>query len=198
MGPYAGLDRTMNSQPGWVIVGLGNPGPRFDRTRHNVGFRCIDLIAREYDIPLSEKRHTALLGTGSIGHERVVIAKPRTFVNDSGAAAHYLRQRFGISVERLLVVYDDMDLPLGSLRIRASGGSGGHNGLNSISATLGGQAYPRIRIGIGRPVRESIDHVLGRFEPAEEAAVERAIGWAVDAIKLTVISGIEASMNYYN
>ncbi len=188
----------MSSRPAWAVIGLGNPGPRFERTRHNVGFRCIDLIAREYDIPLSEKRKVVVLGVGAIDHEPVVIAKPRTFVNDSGTAAHYLRQRFGIPVERLLVVYDDMDLPLGSLRIRANGGSGGHNGLNSINQTLGDQAYPRIRIGIGRPPQGSIQHVLSRFDPVEEAAVERAIDWAVDAVKLTITSGIEASMNYYN
>ncbi len=188
----------MSTRLDWVVLGLGNPGPRYERTRHNVGFRCVDLVAREYDVPLSEKRKHVVLGTGSIDHARVVLAKPRTFVNESGTAADYLHQRFGVPMERVLVVYDDMDLPLGALRIRASGGSGGHNGLNSINEAMRTQDYPRVRIGIGRPPRDSVQHVLSRFSAEEEAAVERAIDWAVDAVKLTVTAGIEASMNYYN
>lgn len=188
----------MSARPTWAVVGLGNPGARFDRTRHNVGFRCVDLLASEYDIALGEKRKDAILGIGTIDHTPLVLVKPRTFVNASGAAALYLRQRFGIQPERLLVIYDDMDLPIGTIRIRTSGGSGGHNGLNSLTEALGSQAYPRIRIGVGRPAGNHIAHVLGRFERAEEDRLEAVLDWAVDAVRCTVIEGIESAMNRYN
>ena len=186
------------SAPPWVILGLGNPGRRFVHTRHNVGFDCIDLLASECGIRLSERRPLAHLGTGRIDGVSVVLAKPRTYVNASGAAAHYLVQRFGIPAERLGVLMDDMDLPLGRLRIRHGGGSGGHNGLNSINEALGTSAYPRVRIGIARPEGGSIDHVLGRFDKAEREVINEALGRAIETVRTIVTEDVGAAMNRFN
>ena len=182
----------------WVVLGLGNPGAQYEGTRHNLGFRCVDLLAKECGASLNERRRLAVLGQGRIEDMEVVLAKPRTFVNRSGEAAAYLRQRFGAPPQRILVVLDDMDLPLEHLRIRPSGGSGGHNGLNSINEWLASQDYPRLRIGVGRPAANAIAHVLGGFTPAEKEAVDAALASAVEAVKTVVVSGIEAAMNAYN
>lgn len=181
-----------------LVVGLGNPGPRYDGTRHNVGFACIDLLAERAGVRLSDKRQHALIGEGSLAGARVVLAKPRTFMNASGLAARYLLDRYGLRAERMLVVYDDMDLPLGALRVRAQGSSGGHNGLNSINAEVGTSAYPRVRIGIGRPAHGAIEHVLARFTREEQAVVDEALARAADAVEAWLTEGIDAAMNRFN
>ena len=130
------------SAPPMLIVGLGNPGPRYAGTRHNVGFRCIDLLSERSGVRLNDKRKHAVIGQGVIAGRPVVLAKPRTFVNASGLAVQYAATRFGARPANILVVLDDMDLPPGRMRLRASGGSGGHNGLNSINAELGTTEYP--------------------------------------------------------
>jgi PTH1 family peptidyl-tRNA hydrolase len=181
-----------------LVVGLGNPGPRYDGTRHNVGFACLDLLAERAGVRFADKRQHALIGEGSLAGARVVLAKPRTFMNSSGLAARYLLDRFGVRAERMLVVYDDMDLPLGSLRVRAQGSSGGHNGLNSINAEVGTSAYPRVRIGIGRPARGAIEHVLARFSREEQAVVDEALARAAEAVEVWLTEGIDAAMNRFN
>ena len=182
----------------WVVLGLGNPGAQYEGTRHNVGFRCVDLLAKECGVTLNERRKLAVLGQGRVEGSEAALAKPRTYVNRSGEAAAYLRQRFGAPLSRMLVVLDDMDLPLGRIRIRPSGGSGGHNGLNSINASLGNQDYPRLRIGVGRPESDAIAHVLGGFSPGEQEAVDAALAQAVEAVKIIIASGVDAAMNEYN
>jgi PTH1 family peptidyl-tRNA hydrolase len=181
-----------------LVVGLGNPGPRYDGTRHNVGFACLDLLAERAGVRFSDKRQHALIGEGSLAGARVVLAKPRTFMNASGLAARYLLDRFGLRPERMLVVYDDMDLPLGTLRVRAQGSSGGHNGLNSINAEVGTSAYPRVRIGIGRPAHGAIEHVLARFSKEEQAMMDEALARAADAVEAWLTEGIDAAMNRFN
>jgi PTH1 family peptidyl-tRNA hydrolase len=182
-----------------VVIGLGNPGERYAKTRHNVGFRGIDLLAERTGIRLNDRRKDTLLGQGTIAGKPVVLAKPRTFVNNSGMAARYLATRFGARPENIILLVDDLDLPVGRLRIRASGGSGGHNGLNSIGAELGTQDYPRVRLGIGRPQRTgAIDHVLGGFSEDEEQALSEALNRAADAVEAWVEHGIERAMNQFN
>ena len=183
----------------WVVVGLGNPGPRFTSSRHNVGFSFLDILAARHDIPIKERRQHAVLGQGTIDGCRVVLAKPRTFMNLSGRALRYLRDRFGVPPERMLVVYDDMDLPLGKLRLRLSGSSGGHNGLNSIISEIGTQEFPRLRIGVGRPTQSNtIAHVLGGFTQAEQQDIAEALSSASGAIEAVLAEGVERAMNRFN
>ena len=181
-----------------LIVGLGNPGLKYAATRHNVGFRCIDVLAERAGISLNDRRKHAELGRGTLAGIPVVLAKPRTFMNASGLAARYLLDRFGTSPERMLVVVDDLDLPLGTIRLRGAGSSGGHRGLDSISAEARTGAYPRLRIGIGRPDAGAVAHVLSRFAPAEEATLAEALARAADAAEVWAEHGVDAAMNQFN
>jgi PTH1 family peptidyl-tRNA hydrolase len=182
-----------------VIVGLGNPGPEYVHTRHNAGFWCIDRLAELHRIRLSTKHQTCLLGEGEIEGKAVVLAKPRTFVNLSGEAARYLLARFGAKPDKLLIIYDDMDLPVGKTRLRPNGSPGGHNGLKSITAVLGTEDFPRLRIGIGRPSNGgNVDHVLGRLSPDEQKLADEAVERAAEAVAFLLAEGIAAAMNKYN
>ena len=181
-----------------IVVGLGNPGPKYASTRHNVGFRCVDVLAERAGINLNDRRKHADLGRGTLGGVPVVLAKPRTFMNESGLAARYLLDRFGTSPERMLVVVDDLDLPVGKIRMRGAGSSGGHRGLDSISAEARTGAYPRLRIGIGRPDAGAIAHVLGGFAPDEEEALAEALARAADAVEMWAEHGVDAAMNRFN
>ena len=182
----------------WAIVGLGNPGSRYAQSRHNVGFRCVELLAERHGVAFGERRQQVVLGQGASGDTPMVVAKPRTYVNASGAAVRYLLQRFGVKPAKLLVVTDDMDLPLGKLRLRGSGGSGGHHGLDSVIGELESQAFPRLRIGIGRPGGGAIEHVLGLFLAGEEEALAQALDLAVQAVEMTLAQGLEPAMNKFN
>ncbi len=181
-----------------IVMGLGNPGPKYAPTRHNVGFRCIDLLADRAGVNLNDRRKHADLGRGTLGGVQVVLAKPRTFMNASGLAARYLLDRFGTSPDRMLVVVDDLDLPVGKIRMRGSGSSGGHRGLDSISAEARTGAYPRLRIGIGRPDAGAIAHVLGGFAADEEEALAEALARAADAVEMWAEQGVDAAMNRFN
>ena len=181
-----------------VVIGIGNPGERYTAMRHNVGFRCIDLLSERAGIRLNDRRKEAVIGQGMLAGRPIVLAKPRTFVNRSGSAARYLATRFGARPDSMLVLLDDLDLPVGRLRVRASGGSGGHNGLNSINEVLGTQDYPRVRIGIGRPTSGAIDHVLGGFSPEEQPLLTETLERAVDVVEAWVEHGIEYAMNHFN
>lgn len=160
--------------PDWIIVGLGNPGPEYRRTRHNIGFDIIDAIADEHRISLRERKHKSVFGSGEIEHHHVILAKPMTYMNRSGQAVATLAKAFGVPPSRVLVIADDLDMELGKVRVRQRGSSGGHNGHKSIIDSLGTTEYPRIKIGIGRG-GETVEHVLSRFEPDETEIVEEAI-----------------------
>jgi len=190
-----------------VIVGLGNPGPSYARTRHNVGFRCVDHFAGMKGIRFARTACNARLAELQKGGIHVVLAKPRTFMNLSGQSAIGLVHAFGIPPERLLVVYDDVDLQLGRLRVRSSGGSGGHNGVRSITAALNTDRFPRVRVGIGRPAESNtvawtedslIDYVLGRFSSEEEAVIQDSILKVGEVLDCIVTDGVEAAMNRFN
>ncbi|NLG50205.1 MAG: aminoacyl-tRNA hydrolase [Chloroflexi bacterium] len=182
-----------------LIVGLGNPGPRYAKTRHNIGFMCIDYLAQEYDISVKRKRFKALLGEGRIGAQRVVLAKPLTFMNDSGQAVSPISRWYKVPPERILIIHDDLDLPLGKIRLRPSGSAAGHHGMESIIAELGTSAFPRLRIGIGRPERgDPIDYVLGDFSRDQEATMRATLELVGRLIPMYLDEGITKAMNEFN
>jgi PTH1 family peptidyl-tRNA hydrolase len=184
----------------WLVVGLGNPGPRYDGTRHNIGRDAVEILARRHGLRLGETRAKARFGTGRLAGERVALATPLTYMNLSGDAVAPLARFFKVPPDRLLVVIDDLDLPLGSLRIRPAGGSGGHNGLASVLARLGTAEVPRLRLGIGRPPSgwEAADYVLTRFSSAERAEADALAERGADAIESVVADGLAAAMNRWN
>ena len=187
----------------FLIVGLGNPGEEYASTRHNVGFKVADELARRHALTFRRGRGRApsQLASGSIGGQSVALMKPLTYMNDSGVAVRAAADFYKVQPERLVVVYDDMDLPLGRIRIREAGSHGGHNGIRSIITHLRTDVVPRIRIGIGRPAGEgrgATGHVLGGFRPDERPVVESAIAAAADAVELIVAEGAIAAMNRYN
>ena len=183
-----------------VVVGLGNPGTRYSSTRHNVGFRFIDLMAKKSEIRLNDRRAKAVLGQGRIAGQEVVLVKPRTFMNNSGEGVEYLLARFGGRPSELLVVYDEMALPTGRIRLRASGSHAGHNGIRSIISTVQTNGFPRLRIGVGQPSNsgESVPHVLGKFSKEEEPLIAQAVQDAVSAVHCVLEESIDVAMNRFN
>ncbi|MCY4582670.1 MAG: aminoacyl-tRNA hydrolase [Chloroflexi bacterium] len=190
--------RTTEREATLVIVGLGNPGPKYAGTRHNAGFMCIDQLAERAGISLNDKRRAAQLGEGRLSGKRIVLVKPRTFMNVSGEAVRSARAGCGGGAASVLIVRDDLALPRGRIRMRASGGSGGHNGLNSINAALGTQDYARLRIGIGRPQGETVGYVLGAFTAEEAPEAESAITRAADAAEAWLTQGVNYAMDNFN
>ena len=185
----------------WLIVGLGNPGEQYRRTRHNIGFDCIESFAERHNLDFRGKRANALLAEGTVGGQRVALAKPQTFMNLSGQAVSALRSWYKIDPAlELLVVYDDMDLPFGKLRLRQQGSPGTHNGMRSIVSQLGGNAFARLRVGIDPPPgkMDAAAYVLGRFNKQEEEQLPALRDTIADAIELTVHEGLPAAMNKYN
>lgn len=178
-----------------VVVGLGNPGKRYDRTRHNVGFAVIDLVAAGARF---QKRFQAEVGEIFEGDHKVLLVKPQTFMNLSGRCVREVIEFYQVDLGDLLVVCDDINLPLGKLRFRARGTHGGHNGLRDIQNHLGSTEYSRLRIGVDSPDEGAVDHVLGRFRPGEAPAIDEALADGMEAVICWVRNGIEKSMNQYN
>jgi PTH1 family peptidyl-tRNA hydrolase len=183
-----------------IIVGLGNPGDKYRCTRHNIGFRCVDSLARQWNLPLSERRAKAVLGIGRHLEQDVVLAKPRTFMNNSGEGAAYLLTRFAAQPADLIVIYDEMALTLGKLRIRPAGSDAGHNGIRSIIAALRTQSFPRIRVGIGPPAegRGQVSHALTRFTDEEAPVIAEAVARVVEAVDCLLTEDIHVAMNRFN
>jgi PTH1 family peptidyl-tRNA hydrolase len=189
-----------------LIVGLGNPGKAYAHNRHNVGFQCLNYFARLRSIPFDRRQCQAKAGIGKVRGEKLLLAKPRTFVNLSGKSVACLVYKHHIPLSNLLVIYDDLDLPLGKIRLRQSGSSGGHKGMNSIISTLGSEDFPRVRVGIGRPQAEGqsisedaiVNYVLTDFSTREEAIVKPVIARVSEAIDCFLTQGIEAAMNKFN
>ena len=185
--------------PEWLVVGLGNPGPEYRGTRHNVGFELIDRLGERFKIKLDRSKHKARYGVGTLFETSVVLVKPLTFMNLSGQAVAPLMREYGLKPDRVLVVSDDTDLPPGRVRLRADGSAGGHNGHKSLIASLGTQTYPRLKIGIGRTAKDAtIDHVLGPFHPDERPDVEAALKRCETALEALFLRGIEAAMGEVN
>ncbi len=183
-----------------LIVGLGNPGIRYRETRHNAGFQCVDMLARRWDIPVKERRAKTVLGVGWYGSHEVVLAKPRTFMNNSGEAIAYLLARFGGGPQSLVVIYDEMELTLGRLRIRPAGSDGGHNGMKSIISTLQTNQFARIRLGIGPPPegQSSIPYLLGPFSKDEASLISQAVTKVAEAVECLLEENIDGAMNRFN
>jgi len=184
----------------YLIVGLGNPGLRYAANRHNIGFCCLERLAAAHDLPFDRRQKRARVALGTIRGRRVILAKPQTFMNESGRAVAPLAHFYKVPLERLLVVYDDLDLPLGTIRLRPEGGSGGHKGMRSIIEHLGSQDFPRLRIGIGRPPgrMDPAAYVLQDFSAEEKPLVEEVLERVVAAIETWLREGIEAAMGRYN
>lgn len=183
-----------------LIVGLGNPGMQYAATRHNIGFEVIDSLAETYNISVVKNKYKALIGDGNIGGEKVILMKPQTYMNLSGEAVRACMEFHKITSEDLIVIYDDISLDVGQLRIRKSGSAGGHNGIKNIIAQIGTQEFPRVRFGVGeKPAGWDLaNYVLGRFPEEEMKVVGPKIGDAVKAIDMMIRDGIEKAMNNYN
>ncbi len=183
-----------------LIVGLGNPDRRYRGTRHNIGWEVIDQLARRSGITVEREDGWAQVGRGTVCGRRVLLAKPQTYVNLSGVAVQDLRRRHRVKVEDVFLIVDDLDLPLGRVRMRPKGGHGGHNGLRSVIEALGSDEFPRLRIGVGRPPEgvDPADYVLTRFSMIERKVVEAAVDRAAEAIETAVGQGIEAAMTQFN
>jgi PTH1 family peptidyl-tRNA hydrolase len=185
----------------WLIVGLGNPGEEYAQTRHNIGFQCVGALAQRHGLRFDDKRAKARVAEGAIAGQRVAIARPFTYMNNSGQAVTGLASWYKVDpAASLLVVYDDLDLPFGALRLRERGGPGTHNGMRSIVALLGGQSFPRLRVGIGNvpPRWDAANYVLGRFTKEEQAELPDVVERAADAIEVILREGFVTAMNKYN
>jgi PTH1 family peptidyl-tRNA hydrolase len=189
-----------------LIVGLGNPGKTYAHNRHNIGFRCLNYFARFHSIRFDHRQCRARVGIGKVRREKLLLAKPGTFVNLSGNSVAGLLRKHDIPLSDFLVIYDDLDLPLGKIRLRQSGSSGGHKGMNSIISALDSEDFPRIRVGIGRPQVEEqfvsedaiVSYVLSDFSPQEEATIKPVIAKVAKAIDCFLTQGIVAAMSKFN
>ena len=185
----------------WLLVCLGNPGKQYENTRHNIGFMTADELERREGVKVNKLKYRALTGEMKIGGERVLVMKPQTYMNLSGEAVKLAGAFYKIPPERVIVISDDVSLPLGKLRIRANGSAGGHNGLKNIIQHLGTDAFPRIKVGVGapnHPEHEMVDWVIGNFTPAEKKVVAEAVGRAADAIACLIEKGVSEAQNKFN
>lgn len=193
-------DNVLDSyKPVKLIAGLGNPGVKYARNRHNIGFMALGHLARAEKVEFHRQRFNAQLAEVSLGGERVLLAKPQTYMNSSGNAVGKLVAFYHIARPDVMVVYDDLDLPLGKIRLRANGSSGGHHGMESIIHAVGGTEIPRLRIGIGRPdPTQDVGHVLGNFLQDEQATLDDVLERAEQALRVWAREGIVTAMNRFN
>lgn len=184
----------------YLIVGLGNPTRKYEKTRHNIGFDVMDALAEKYDIEMNQKKEKAICGTGYMEGQKVLLAKPQTFMNLSGESVRAAADFYKIPPDHIIVIYDDISLDVGHLRIRTKGSAGGHNGIKNIIAHLGTQEFPRIKIGVGgKPPRMDLaDYVLSRFPAEERKIMETAFRDAAEAAGVLIAEGPDAAMNRFN
>jgi PTH1 family peptidyl-tRNA hydrolase len=183
----------------WLLVCLGNPGKEYENTRHNIGFLVCDELERREGVKVNKLRYRALTGEARLGGQRVLVLKPQTYMNLSGESVHLAGGFYKIPPDHVLVISDDVALPLGKLRIRAGGSAGGHNGLKNIIAHLGTDQFPRIRVGVGAPdQRDMVDWVIGHFSQSERKVVDEAVKKALDAVECVIEKGVQEAQNRYN
>ena len=188
----------MSNEP-YIIVGLGNPGRKYENTRHNLGFITVDQIAEKNGIPVKKLKFKALIGEGRIADKRVLLVKPQTYMNLSGESVRELVQFYKIPMEHLIVIYDDFDIAMGTIRVRKFGSAGTHNGMRSVIYQLGSDRFPRIRVGIGSGKKEDmIEFVTGGFQKEEVALLEDAVLRAAACVECILSEGIDIAMNRYN
>lgn len=183
-----------------VIAGLGNPGNKYENTRHNVGFSTIDLLSSKHGIKVNKLKHKALTGEGTIAGNRVLLVKPQTFMNLSGESIRDIAEWYKLPMENIIIIYDDVDLNVGTVRIRPKGSSGTHNGMKSVIYQMQSDEFPRIRIGIGKAPEgwDLADYVLSRFSADEAGAIRESVERAADAAASIVSDGVSTAMNLYN
>ena len=182
----------------YIIAGLGNPGSKYENTRHNMGFKAIDAMASEFGIDVNRGKFKGLIGEGRIGTEKVILLKPQTYMNLSGQSVREIMNFYKIPEENLIVIYDDFDLPIGSIRVRKSGGPGTHNGMKSVVQELGSRKFPRVRVGIGSSDGSTIQFVIGKVGKDEQQILNEAAEAAASAAADIIRIGIENAMNIHN
>jgi PTH1 family peptidyl-tRNA hydrolase len=184
----------------YIIAGLGNPGEKYARTRHNMGFMALAGLSRRWGIPLEKQGFQGVYGKGVVGGERVILAAPQTYMNESGQCIGAMARYFAVPHDHIIVIYDDIDLPAGHLRIRKSGSAGTHNGMRSVIAHLGAGDFPRVRIGVGKPEagEELVNYVLGTVPKAQQPLIERALDGAVESVEMIVRGQMEQAMQFAN
>jgi len=184
----------------FLIIGLGNPGQKYETTRHNAGFWVIDIIAQHLNIKVDKKQAQALIQSAFWDGKKVLLVKPQTYMNLSGQAVMQLINFYQDQVEDLLIIHDDLDLPVGQLRFKRGGGTGGHNGLKSIVQYLNSQDFDRLKIGIGRPSEypDVKDHVLTPFTKEEKVSIDEAVSQSIEAVKVWIEDGVDKAMNQFN
>ncbi len=184
----------------YLIVGLGNPGAQYSTTRHNVGFMVLDALAEKHRIAVDTKKHKGFVGKGMIGADKVILLKPQTFMNLSGESVREAMDFYKIPPEDVLVIFDDVSLKPGQLRLRSKGSAGGHNGIKNIIFHMKTQEFPRVKVGVGEkpPRMDLADYVLGHFQGEDKKAMESAVTDAVNAVELFLAEGMDVAMNRYN
>ena len=182
----------------YIIAGLGNPGSKYENTRHNMGFKAIDAMASEFGIDVNRAKFKGLIGEGRIGSEKVILLKPQTYMNLSGQSVRGIMNFYKIPEDNLIVIYDDFDLPIGSIRVRKSGGPGTHNGMKSVVQELGSRKFPRVRVGIGSSDGSTIQFVIGKVGKDEQQILNEAAEAAASAAADIIRIGIENAMNIHN
>ncbi|MEG0613498.1 MAG: aminoacyl-tRNA hydrolase [Clostridium sp.] len=182
----------------YLVVGLGNPGDRYDKTRHNVGFDIVDLCENKYNLVLNRVKFKGIYGETTIGSEKVIFLKPQTFMNLSGESVRSIIDFYKIPTENIIVIYDDVSLEVGRLRIKTKGSAGGHNGIKNIIAHIGTDEFPRIKVGVGEPTYDLVKFVTDRFTSEDRNIMEKSFMAAVDAIQVMVMNGPGDAMNKFN
>lgn len=184
----------------YIIAGLGNPTKEYEKTRHNAGFEVIDVLADQMGVSVSERKHKALCGKGVLEGQKVILAKPQTFMNLSGESIRAMMDYYKVDADEVIIIYDDISLEPGQLRIRAKGSAGGHNGIKSIIAHMGTQEFPRIKVGVGEKPKQMdlADYVLGRFSVEEQKIMNEAFQDAAKAAAMMISEGVEPAMNHFN
>ncbi|TGY40359.1 aminoacyl-tRNA hydrolase [Clostridium sartagoforme] len=182
----------------FLVVGLGNPGDKYDGTRHNIGFETIDYIASKYNIDVTRVKFKGVIGEGFIGGEKVILLKPTTYMNLSGESVREAMSFYKLSEEDIIIIYDDISLEVGKIRIREKGSAGGHNGIKSIISNINTDVFPRIKIGVGQPTGDLVSHVLGRFSKEEAEDLKEVIEVSSKAVEIIMKSGTKDAMNKLN
>ena len=194
------FNRNKTGSVTWLVVGLGNPGSKYEHTRHNMGFLALDILAEKEKFKFNKLRFKAWTATAELGGEKVLVMKPQTYMNLSGEAVREAAQFYKIPAERVLVIYDDVSLPVGKLRVRPSGSAGGHNGIKNIIAHLGTQSFPRVKIGVAAPGEEGdmVDWVIGVPSQAERKILAESFEQAIEAAECIISDGCQKAMNRFN
>lgn len=185
----------------YLVVGLGNPGLQYEETRHNIGFKAIDILANQLGIDISKKKFKALIGEGKLNSEKIILLKPQTYMNLSGESIIEAIKWYKLPLSSLIIIYDDVDLPVGTIRIKSRGGPGTHNGMRSVVDYLDSEEFLRVRIGIGAPPFKEydlVDYVLGKFQGNDKPEIEASLKNAAEAVKVIIQDGISTAMNKYN